>query len=103
MPDEKTKLLKAIENFKKRLSSFEKIQNKFTDNKLIFLTALIAEDYILDLEERLKNTKITNDNKINEAEEINIKNIHVSNEINLANEKINFLINKIIKTKKYED
>ncbi len=46
---EKEKLIDLIERFKKRLLEFKDIQGKVTDNKILFLAALKAEDHIFDL------------------------------------------------------
>ena len=54
--DEKEKLLDLIEQFKIRLSEFENIKGRFSDNKIIFLAALKAEDDILELKKKIDNS-----------------------------------------------
>ena len=78
---EKEKLIDLIERFKKRLLEFKDIQGKVTDNKILFLAALKAEDHIVDLNEKFlvqnkekivsKNLSLELNNKIKEI--INLK------------------------------
>ena len=78
---EKEKLIDLIERFKKRLLEFKDIQGKVTDNKILFLAALKAEDYIFDLNKKFQlqnkekivynNLSLELDNKIKEI--INLK------------------------------
>ena len=78
---EKEKLIDLIDRFKKRLLEFKDLQGKVTDNKIIFLAALKAEDHIFDLNEKFlqqnkekivsKNLSLDLDNKIKEI--INLK------------------------------
>ena len=78
---EKEKLIDLIDRFKKRLLEFKDLQGKVTDNKIIFLAALKAEDNIFDLNEKFlqqnkekivsKNLSLDLDNKIKEI--INLK------------------------------
>ena len=78
---EKEKLVGLIDRFEKRLLEFKDLQGKVTDNKLLFLAALKAEDYIFDLNEKFllqnkekilsKNLNLDLDNKIKEI--INLK------------------------------
>ena len=78
---EKEKLIDLIDRFKKRLLEFKDLQGKVTDNELLFLAALKAEDYIFDLNEKFllqnkekilsKNLNLDLDNKIKEI--INLK------------------------------
>ena len=88
---EKEKLIELIDRFKKRLLEFKDLQGKVTDNKLLFLAALKAEDYIFDLNEKFllqnkekivsKNLILDLDNKIKEI--INLKdNILILNKEN---------------------
>ena len=51
---EKEKLIDLIERFKKRLLEFKDIQGKVTDNKILFLAALKAEDHIFDLNKKFQ-------------------------------------------------
>ena len=50
---EKNKLINLINNFNKRLSKYEKLNNKFTSNKIIFLVALMLEDENLELNKKI--------------------------------------------------
>ena len=78
---EKEKLVDLIDRFKKRLLEFKDLQGKVSDNKLLFLAALKAEDTISDLNEKFilqnkekilsKNLNLDLDNKIKEI--INLK------------------------------
>ena len=78
---EKEKLIDLIERFKKRLLEFKDLQGKVTDNKLLFLAALKAEDHIFDLNEKFlvqnkekivyKNLSLELNNKTKEI--INLK------------------------------
>ena len=78
---EKEKLIDLIDRFKKRLLEFKDLQGKVTDNKILFLAALKAEDHIVDLNEKFlvqnkekivsKNLSLDLDNKIKEI--INLK------------------------------
>ena len=45
---EKEKLINLVNCLKKRLLDFEKLKGKFSDNKIILLAALKAEDDIID-------------------------------------------------------
>ena len=51
---EKEKLIDLIGRFKKRLLEFKDIQGKVTDNKILFLAALKAEDHIFDLNKKFQ-------------------------------------------------
>ena len=55
--NEKENLMHLIQQFKIRLSEFKDIQGKFSDNKIIFLTALKAEDNIFELKKTLDSQK----------------------------------------------
>ena len=106
--DQKEKLLKLIENFKNRLDEFNSLEGKVSDKKILFLAALKAEDNFLELKNN--SNKSLNENSVKEIiklkdyiekiEEKNIKlektNKEISNEINEIDEKISFLINKIL-------
>jgi len=122
--DEKEKLTNYIEQFKQRLSEFKNLEGKFTDNKIILLAALKAEDNIYELKQIIDDQKkiidSSNtqqgqiDNKIREI--VNLKDQLASlNETNQKYEEINnitlnkfekinnkllFLIDKIINTNK---
>ena len=117
---EKEKLINLIDNFKKRLLEFKDLQGKTTDNKILFLAALKAEDSIVDLNEKLliqnkdnevsKNSKLEIDNKNKEI--INLKddiltlskdnnklkelNKKVLQEVDTINSKLSASIKKIL-------
>ena len=99
---EKEKLIDLIDRFKKRLLEFKDLQGKVTDNKILFLAALKAEDHIFDLNEKFlvqnkekivsKNLSLDLDNKIKEI--INLKdNILI---LNKENERLNNLNEKAL-------
>jgi len=54
---EKDKLIKIIEKFNERLSDLKHLQGKVTDNKILFLAALKAEDQVIDLTNESLNHK----------------------------------------------
>ena len=117
---EKEKLIDLIDRFKKRLLEFKDLQGKVTDNKIIFLAALKAEDHIFDLNEKFlqqnkekivsKDLILELDNKVKEI--VNLKdNILILNkenkrlkdindkaleEINRINSKLSDLIKRIL-------
>ena len=55
--NEKEKLMHLIQQFKIRLSEFKDIKGRFSDNKIIFLAALKAEDNIFELKKTLDSQK----------------------------------------------
>ena len=55
--NEKEKLMHLIQQFKLRLSEFKDIKGRFSDNKIIFLAALKAEDNIFELKKTLDSQK----------------------------------------------
>ena len=55
--NEKEKLIHLIQQFKLRLSEFKDIKGRFSDNKIIFLAALKAEDNIFELKKTLDSQK----------------------------------------------
>ena len=55
--DEKDKLIKLIEQFKLKLSEYGNLKGRFSDNKIIFLAALKAEDNINELEKIIDDQK----------------------------------------------
>ena len=63
---EKDKLIKIIEKFNERLSDLKHLQGKVTDNKILFLAALKAEDQVIDLINEVLNHK---EKKINRKEQ----------------------------------
>ena len=52
---EKAKVENLINRFDKRLQEFSNLSDKFSDSKLIFFTALKAEDENVELEKKIKN------------------------------------------------
>ena len=120
LEDEKSKLLYLVEQLKIRLSEFNNLKDKFSDNKIILLAALKAEDDIYELNRNKKNIqsvsklynneKIKDDKKIKEIiqlkdkisflEQNNTKLLKQNQDINIEIEKLNvklkLLINKII-------
>ena len=120
---EKDKLVYLIEQFRLRLFEYENIKAKFTDNKIIFLAALKAEDTIYELKKTIQDQKkIINssnvkkekiDDKIKEiinmkdqVFSLNEKNQKLENQniinmktIEKLNQKIVSLINKIVGTR----
>ena len=109
-----------VEQLKIRLSEFNNLKDKFSDNKIILLAALKAEDDIYELNRNKKNIqsgsklynneKIKDDKKIKEIiqlkdkisflEQNNTKLLKQNQDINIEIEKLNvklkLLINKII-------
>ena len=118
---EKDKLIKIIEKFKDRLLDFKNLEGKVSDNKILFFSALKAEDEIYDFTNKSKSSlkeveniykkqieKINNLNqeiivlkdKINElnAKNNDLQNLNskASNELDLIQKQLNSLTNKII-------
>ena len=85
--NEYKKLIKLIENFKKRLDEFP-VNRKVNTNAIIFLAALKAEDKSDELNEIIKNIEknIEVDQLI--VKQLNIKNEELENEIILLKNKI---------------
>ena len=119
--EEKDKLIKIIEKFNDRLLDFKNLEGKVSDNKILFLAALKAEDEIFDFTYKSKSSlkeveeiykkqveKINDLNKeIIELKdkiiELNTKNknlqsfnLHAFNELDLLEKQLNDLTNKII-------
>ena len=121
---EKDKLIKIIEKFNERLSDLNHLKGKVTDNKILFLAALKAEDQVIDLiNEDLnhKEKKIIREEqflKINdlnqqiiklkdEKRELNIENNNLQNlnlkaldKLDKLEKKLNNLIKKIVSQSK---
>ena len=97
---EKDKLIKVIENFNSRLLDFKYLEGKVSDNKILFLTALKAEDQIVDLtnykskkeEENFNNKKQVL--KINNLNQEIIKLKDKINELSLTNDDLQNLNSK---------
>ena len=71
--NEKEKLLHLIQQFKLRLSEFKDIKGRFSDNKIIFLAALKAEDNIFELKQILDSQKKIIDSSYTQKEQIGNK------------------------------
>ena len=119
--NEKEKLIYLIEQFKNRLLEFENLKHKFTDNKIIFLAALKAEDNILELTKKIDTDKKTiksfnskeniTDKQVkeiialkdqlfslkNDNNKLHHQNKIAINQINKLNQRLQILITKIIK------
>ena len=118
---EKDKLIKIIEKFKDRLLDFKNLEGKVSDNKILFFSALKAEDEIYDFTNESKSSlkkveniykkqieKINNLNqeiielkdKINEMNyknnDLQDLNSKASHELDLIQKQLNDLMNKII-------
>ena len=68
--EEKDKLIKIIEKFNDRLLDFKNLEGKVSDNKILFLTALKAEDEIFDFTNKSKSS-------LKEVEDIYKKQINI--------------------------
>ena len=125
--EEKEKLIHLITQFKNRLFEFENLKEKYTDNKIIFLAALKAEDEALELINRLNdqkklmmssnNQQKAVDNYVkeiillkdqlsslkNENKKLHQINKLTMNEIEKINNNLLTIINKIISTNKNDD
>ena len=73
--EEKDKLIKIIEKFNDRLLDFKNLEGKVSDNKILFLTALKAEDEIFDFTNKSKSS-------LKEVEDIYKKQIEKINDLN---------------------
>ena len=118
---EKDKLIKIIEKFNDRLLDFKNLEGKVSDNKILFLAALKAEDEIFDFTHKSKSSLKEVENiykkqieKINDLNqeiielkdkinELNVKNNELQNlnskashELDLIEKQLNDSMNKII-------
>ena len=84
---EKDKLINLIDNFNKRLSKYEKLNNKFTSNKIIFLAALMSEDENLELNKKISSL----DEKLKKFNFRDQQEDHQIREIVLLKDKISVL------------
>ena len=73
--EEKDKLIKIIEKFNDRLLDFKNLEGKVSDNKILFLAALKAEDEIFDFTNKSKSS-------LKEVEDIYKKQIEKINNLN---------------------
>ena len=96
---EKDKLIKIIEKFNDRLLDFENLRGKISDNKILILAALKAEDQIIEKSlAKEKETEIID----NQKKEININDItqeiiqlkDTESKLNIENSKLKNLISK---------
>jgi cell division protein ZapA (FtsZ GTPase activity inhibitor) len=75
---EKDKLIKIIEKFNDRLLDFKNLQGKVSDNKILFLAALKAEDEIFDYDNKSKSSlKKVEDIYKRQVEKINDLNYEI--------------------------
>ncbi len=72
---EKNKLKKIIEKFNNRLLDFKNLEGKVSDNKILFLAALKAEDEIYDFTYESKSS-------LKKVEDIYKKQIEKINDLN---------------------
>ena len=95
---EKDKLIKIIEKFNDRLLDFKNLEGKVSDNKILFLTALKAEDEIFDFTNKSKSS-------LKEVENIYKKQIEKINNLNQEiielKDKISELSNESSKLKNF--
>ena len=83
---EKDKLNTLINNFLKRLSEFENLKGKITDNKILILSALKVEDNILEQKTHIKILEEQNQKTLNEFDKINNKISLIINKMNNKND-----------------
>ena len=83
---EKNKLNTLIDNFLKRLSKFENLKSKVTDNKILILSALKAEDEVLELNKKIKILEEQNQKTLDAFDAINNKISLIINKINKKHE-----------------
>ena len=94
---EKNKLKKIIEKFNNRLLDFKNLEGKVSDNKILFLAALKAEDEIYDFTNESKSSlkKVENIYKkqIEKINDLNQEIIELKDKINELNANNNELQN----------
>ena len=96
---EKDKLRKVIEKFNERLLDFENLRGKISDKKILILTALKAEDQIIDKTlTKEKEEEIINNQKkainINDITQEIIQLKDIKNKLNNENHELKNLISK---------
>ena len=96
---EKDKLRKVIEKFNERLLDFENLRGKISDNKILILAALKAEDQIIDktLKKEKEEEKVDNQKKainINDITQEIIQLKDIKNKLNIENNELKNLISK---------
>ena len=72
---EKEKLQKIIEKFNNRLLDFENLRGKISDKKILILTALKAEDQIIDINNKTLTKEKEEEIINNQKKSININDI----------------------------
>ena len=96
---EKDKLIKIVERFNDRLLDFDNLRGKISDNKILILAALKAEDQIIEKNlTKEKEEEIIN----NKKKEININDItqeiiqlkDIKRKLNIENNELKNLISK---------
>ena len=96
---EKEKLIKIIEKFNDRLLDFENLRGKISDNKILILAALKAEDQIIEKSlAKEKETEIIDNQKkainINDITQEIIQLKDIESKLNIENSKLKNLISK---------
>ena len=88
---EKNKLKKIIEKFNNRLLDFKNLEGKVSDNKILFLAALKAEDEIYDFtyesKSSLKKVEDIYKKQIEKINDLNQEIIELKDKINEMNYK----------------
>ena len=95
--EEKDKLIQIIEKFNDRLLDFKNLKGKISDNKILFLAALKAEDEIFDFTHKSKSSLKEVENiykkQIEQINDLNQEIIELKDKINELNVKNNELQN----------
>ena len=89
-----TKFFKIIKQFNERLLDFYNLQGRVSDNKILILTALKAEDQINDLRNQislLKEKNIENNQKLSKQDDLSKKIIEFKDKIDALNNENNQL------------
>jgi len=93
---EKKKLHRIINKFKARLGEFKDLEGKVTGSKIIFLSALKAEDEIEELQELLKNKEkleLSREDQLYKLNNLNKEIIELKDKIAELNNNNSFLEN----------
>ena len=104
--NEREKLENLIKNFKLRLSKLEDLKNKYSDNKIIFLAALQAENDIYESnKEKIKNfnnenIKTENEKKIKEIIDLKDQILELSKKNRVLEEQNKFIEKQVDKLNK---
>ncbi len=96
---EKEKLIKIIEKFNDRLLDFDNLRGKISDNKILILAALKAEDQIIEKSlAKEKETEIIDNQKkainINDITQEIVQLKDIERKLNVENSKLKNLISK---------